>query len=402
MKSLSTIFAVLSLVVTSQAGIVNNDNTTSEDSIAVTLIALDSIGNPASADSFFVAVFDPHGDSIFGESLTESSPRINSAALTVGNVYTYRNAVSELDGSGLPGCYELAMFAKQSSTGLITSTRAQFQIVPWELSALGDSAGQAARLSQSTYTLQDQTLVSLQTMSNYIAILPDTTEITASVWSARQQDHTESGSFGAFLDAPISGVSGTGSGSYVVDLIAVDSGTGLPLPGVAVTVRNLQQTILFGVGTSNNNGATSFALDPDSYSVTATAPGFVFNSRTVEVNAAATDTLYGSRFDPGQPVIPGLCRVWGYLYTLNGLPEEDVVVTASLNTGALRTDGLLVSPFEVVTETDSTGYFQLDLIPSADFDPERAEYDFSITRTDGTILRRRLEVPSLASWRFAW
>jgi hypothetical protein len=62
----------------------------------------------------------------------------------------------------------------------------------------------------------------------------------------------------------------------------------------------------------------------------------------------------------------------------------------------------VISPSPVNTSSDSTGYFYLDLVPSDSLTPTGTKYEFSISRSDGTILRQRLSVPDSTSWRLTW
>ncbi len=64
--------------------IVNNHSVAgkAEDSLCVTFFVTDTVGNFTAADSFYVVVFSPWGDSVFGASYTGSPSEIKVA--TVG------------------------------------------------------------------------------------------------------------------------------------------------------------------------------------------------------------------------------------------------------------------------------------------------------------------------------
>ena len=97
-----------------------------------------------------------------------------------------------------------------------------------------------------------------------------------------------------------------------------------------------------------------------------------------------------------------MCRVYGFLYNISGIPEPQALVTAQLPSGVVRFSSVIVSPFSVSTTTDSNGYFFFDLIPSDSLIPAGTPYEFTISRTDGTILRQRLTVPDTTQWRLTW
>lgn len=182
-----------------------------------------------------------------------------------------------------------------------------------------------------------------------------------------------------------------------------DSAQPGPVGGAIVAVRNLQQTSLLAVGTSDTNGEVDFNLNADSLTVIATAPGYLFNPfDTVVVSGPGSDTLLGYRFNPAAPGTPGLCRVFGFLFNLQGTAEKNASVTAYLPKGVVRSGSSVVSPFAVVTSTDSTGYWQLDLIASPQLNPSNTLYEITVTRLDGTVLRKRVLVPDQSTWEFTW
>ena len=230
----------------------------------------------------------------------------------------------------------------------------------------------------------------------------DSTKVARWVWNTPQTNHGQTGTFGDYLDADISGVS-SGSGVYSVTVVVIDSSSQQPVPHVDLTVRNLEQTSLVAVGCSDGDGLAGFNLDADSFVVIARAAGYLFGGcDTLAVTAAVLDTVCGCAFDPGEPSSPSLCRVYGYLYNLRGEPEADAEVTAWLPAGVARSGAVMVSPLPVASSTDSTGYFHLDLVPSTLLAPAGARYEITVNTSGGTILRRRLEVPDQTAWQFTW
>lgn len=226
----------------------------------------------------------------------------------------------------------------------------------------------------------------------------------ATVWNEPQADHMLTGSFGRYLDAPVSTVSSpSGDGAYPVTLVAVDSGSGGVVPGARLTIRNLDLTALLALGYTGVDGSAAFNLDVGQYVVSSTAPGYLFSAHdTVTVSGAGGDTLAGYRFDPGTPSPPGLCRVYGFIYAVGGQPIEGVTVEAKLIGGAVRHDEIIVSPYTVTATSDSLGYFFLDLIPSSRFTPDDATYQISAAYPAGTVWKKKIHVPDIVSWRLSW
>jgi hypothetical protein len=192
-------------------------------------------------------------------------------------------------------------------------------------------------------------------------------------------------------------------GIYSFTLTVIDSANSQTVSGVKVSVQNLNQTTLAAFGYTDINGIITMNLYPDSFLVNSFAPGYIFNAYdTIVVSADYSDSLFGYNFDPGMPSSPGLCRVYGYLFDINGTALENINISASLPGGVVRYGGSIISPFEITTATDTSGYFTLDLIPSVSLNPTGELYEFTITISDGTILRQRLEVPDLTNWQISW
>jgi hypothetical protein len=229
----------------------------------------------------------------------------------------------------------------------------------------------------------------------------DSSDIARAVWNAPSANHVSPGTFGDYLDADVSAL-GMGSGAYSVIVAVVDTATSQSLAGVAVAVRNLDQTSLLAVSATDLNGFAQFNLASGSYLMVARAPGYLFEPfDTLVVDGGVTDSILARRFDPGEPVSASLCRVHGFLYSVMGEPEAGLTVSACLPKGVTRAGNMIVSPAAVTSTSDSTGYFYLDLIPSDSLAGE-PKYEITVNRTDGTILRKRLSVPAQGSWQIVW
>jgi hypothetical protein len=229
----------------------------------------------------------------------------------------------------------------------------------------------------------------------------DSVDIARAVWNTPGANHQVEGTFGYYLDGNISGI-GTGGGAFAATITSLDTAIDQTVAGVRLAVRNLEQTALLASGATDIDGSVSFNLDAGSYLVSAMAPGYLFAPfDTLVVAGAVLDTVPGYRFDPGTPVSPSLCRIYGYVASVNSGPEVNATVTAYLPKGVTRTNDLIVSPFPVSTQTDSAGYFYLDLIPSESLEGA-PEYEISVNRSDGTILRKRVAVPNTSSWPISW
>lgn len=393
MKHLCIALFVFGLAGGAGAAIVDNSTTgaTAEDSIVFSFFSLDSLGNPTTADSLYILVAGPNGVVAYRDSMAISSARIVSTTIRGTPFYHFKDQVSNLDGGGVAGVYAVSLVTKRDSDGLLTPTRAVFQIISRELSdqlqKIEDSVLVKGGAIDTNFTEQGGN---------------DSTQVARWVWNTPHANHRTDGTFGKYLDAEVSGVSG-GSGAYAYTIQVYDSTTDQVLVGANLTVRNVSQTALLAVGRSDENGRAGFNLDAASYVIAATAPGYLFDVYdTIIVTGAGVDTLYGDQFDPANPGSPTLCRVWGFLYSANGTAEENATVAAYLPGGTTTAGSGIIVPVPVSTQSDSTGYFFLDLVPSDSLGDGGVPYEFTISRRDGTVLHQRLTVPTLASWRLVW
>ena len=175
------------------------------------------------------------------------------------------------------------------------------------------------------------------------------------------------------------------------------------IQGARVNVRSVDQTTLIASGLHTSyDGKLLLALNPDSYWVELNAYGFnqVFDTLIVS-DGGGTDSLFMARFDPGEPPDPGLCRVYGWVYDIAGDSLADIEVTAEIprEYHPVKYDRLIITPFCKSTQTDSTGYWQLDIIPSTEFSREDALYLFTVKNSEGVIYRAKTEVPKCPSWQ---
>ena len=333
----------------------------------------------------------------------------------------------------------------QKNTPLLRNIFSQsFQIVDWELNEIGDSVGltamntselldslsdvsdSVASLSQEIARLHDSlaaipdsmpmpgsdkavlsslTADSVLTDSAHYqggAASLDSAQLAGWIWNTPQNNHIVNGTFGSYLDASISRIS-SGAGVYAITVCAQDSATSSPIPYTSLAIRSLDQASLIAVSQTDASGCAPFSLDADSFVVIARNHGYTFaGCDTIVVTGPDNVTITGYHFDPGTPDSPFLCRVYGHLLAIDGSAIESASIVASLPAGVTRSNQLVISPLKITTTTDSTGYFALDLLPSASLIPDDSEYEITITLPGGTILRRRFEVPNTAAWQLTW
>lgn len=229
-------------------------------------------------------------------------------------------------------------------------------------------------------------------------------EVADGVWDELQNGHAATGSFGSYLDAPVSGAgSPLGSGTYPFTIVAYDSGNGQAVPGVRIYAYDESVSVLLALGATAPDGSVAFNLDAGQYVLSAFAPGYIFAAYdTINVAGAGIDSVYGYRFDPGNPSSPNLCRVYGFIYGVDGRPMEGVTVSAELTGGVVRYNSLIVSPYKQTATSDTAGYFYFDLIPSEDLNPSGTSYLVTASSAYGTILNAQIVVPQSSDWQLDW
>jgi hypothetical protein len=363
--------------------IVNNNGGAgqAEDTLCVSFFVTDTIGNISPADSFYVMIFNPWGDSVYAAAYINTAPEIRVTTVGGRKLYRWMEDVADIDGpSPRSGTYAGIIVAVDTLDG-----------------------PSSARLEQAfTFAFILEPTLAERVKIGDTCTGSDSTKIARAVWNAPHANHLSSGTFGRNLDAQVSGL-GAGAGAYSYSLIVWDSTNHQVIPGVNIALRNANQSALIAVGRTDTQGAARFNIDAAQYTAIAVATGYLFDPlASINVGGSGQDTLYGHPFDPGAPSSPSLCRVYGNLHDLTGLAEVGAVVSASLPSGAVRSGARMVSPFAVTTTTDASGYFFLDLFPSESLVPSGAKYEVTITRKDGTILRQRLRIPSETSWRLEW
>jgi hypothetical protein len=205
-----------------------------------------------------------------------------------------------------------------------------------------------------------------------------------------------------YLKGGVSCCSGSGAKLYTIYVADSTNGGTTLLSGVMVSVYSMSGDLQAGMKT-DSYGKVTYATDLDSLIIILSKFNYHAIPDTIAVTASGyIDTVivyHGTIPTSGSP---DLCRLYGFIYDISGMPDENATVTAWLPAGVSRYDSSIISPFRVETTTDSTGYFYLDLIPNVNLIPDTSKYEITITRTDGTVLRERVIVPDEENWRLTW
>ncbi|HWO56089.1 MAG TPA: hypothetical protein VNN55_00830 [bacterium] len=362
------------------AVILNNAGTAAQDSLAITFQCLDSLGRPvalAAGDSIYLLVFGPSGALCHRDSMAHSNARITAADwedFDRGEAYTFRDAVANLDGAGTNGIYRYVLTV-QDNTGADLETA-------WH----------------GAFTLY--------TTADFTDYLDD--QYFNSNWSDSQRDSvlrslrwSEGNSLARLGDVGL----GAGTKSLVVYLIDT-SGVDDTIPDVLVSLKDAGQSANLAQGRALPPGRIVFAVNAaTAYVAVPALVGYVWPITSLTTTAGASpDTLLilGYNLDPGTPATASLCRVYGWVQDLSSGQIAGAEVRARIAETPLRYQGIIISPYERRTTTDSLGYWYLDLYPSELLTPDATRYEFEIRYTNGAILRRKITVPNTTTWLLTW
>jgi len=195
----------------------------------------------------------------------------------------------------------------------------------------------------------------------------------------------------------------SGGGTEAETLIVISSADSTLIQGVSVVVRTLDQSTVKIDGLSTDqNGSRILELNPDSFFVALTHNNYTQILDTLVVTSGGgTDTLWMARFNPGDPPSPDLCRVYGWVYDITGDPVEKTEITAEITSEyhPLKYNGVIITPFRKSVESDSAGYWYMDLLPNQLLSKTDSQYRFTIEYPSGVIYKTSTAVPDSSSWQ---
>lgn len=126
------------------------------------------------------------------------------------------------------------------------------------------------------------------------------------IWNELKSGHTTSGSFGDYLDIPVSSVAGlAGNGAYTWNIYVVDTGAtpDTVVQQALVFVNNAAQNAIPYQTLTNNNGKAQFQINAGSWIAFTTEPGFLPVLRSFSMSATGTDTIKVTKGYTGRPLL---------------------------------------------------------------------------------------------------
>lgn len=176
------------------------------------------------------------------------------------------------------------------------------------------------------------------------------------------------------LDVAVSTrAAGAGAGLNETTVRVLSAGN--PVIGALVSVMNQANTGVIAHGVTNSQGDFVFYIANGTYNVRiATTPGYAPIAPTqIIVNAdGQTFQINLTAQEPDPPASPLLCRVYGFIYSTDGLPAAGKEIKFTLETtGAAEIifNAAFLDKKVIVTASDATGYFFADVLRSSQVNP---------------------------------
>lgn len=192
----------------------------------------------------------------------------------------------------------------------------------------------------------------------------------------------------------------SGTGQHAI-AITVKTGATTPVHGAKVTVSKSGTIVAWGY--TSQLGQLSFALDPDTYTVNVTGPGFtalVNQSLVVTAPANATYTLTPIAITP--PPTSGLCRIAVSVVKSSAtVPGAEVTADLVDKQSTIRA-GISVLIVDNAT-TDEDGYCELLLPWTSEFTAGTGFYRIRAKASGGNsgFHERYVTIPDLATANYA-
>lgn len=224
---------------------------------------------------------------------------------------------------------------------------------------------------------------------------------TAISWNFSVVDPSDFKYTGAGCETP------TGVNSIVINV--KDEADSSAIDGCLVQIFNYTDETLIWTDYTNSLGEVTLMYDDDSLLVKLYKSRCAFTvPETLWIDGDEDTTYYGSVFDPGVPTDPNLCRVWGYIFNLGGSKDSTYTVMAEIETVPMWFDRVLISPYLKEAQTDSNGYWYVDLYPNSRLTPSGTRYKFEIKdENDNHLLKTgagqywiKSTVPDQQKWEF--
>lgn len=211
---------------------------------------------------------------------------------------------------------------------------------------------------------------------------------------------------GKWMVNNIKGDTAGGTGPDRVRIYAVDTlGTDSAVAKVDIGIYYYAGQMYAAATTGSAGYIDVYTTAPDSYYVQAGKMGYTWTRKLIVVDSNETDSIFGANVVVGVPDSTNMCRVYGYVYALAGVPREGAKIVASLSlTNAVDScAGVGLDAYEQQATTDATGYWYIDLVKTKCIDPA-STYTFKGYYPAGRqiSIKSKVTVPDSSSYKLVW
>lgn len=147
--------------------------------------------------------------------------------------------------------------------------------------------------------------------------------------------------------------------------IHVKDGVGAPVPQAGIAIFDPTNTVFLTQGTADSGGDLVVALDDGTYKLRMHKSLYSFTvPETLTVSGDGTHNYTATAFSAPAPSSPELCVVYGTILDASGVAVADETVSVSVETPT-TSDSNQLSLKQVSTTTNSSGYFEIELVRGA-------------------------------------
>jgi hypothetical protein len=202
---------------------------------------------------------------------------------------------------------------------------------------------------------------------------------------------------------------GGGTASDTLIMYALDtSGTDATVQDVKITILNPSGEVVIAGVYTDPYGKYQIALDPASgYSGILRRAGYIFPSFSFDVSGDDDSVpVPGYNIALQASPDPSLCRVQGYIFVSGGKTGRKITVTFTNDGGVYNSCDATAFINEPVTkQTDATGFFYADLIPSGCLlksSGDSLQWTINASLDGNTIKKKMIYVPQEESYEVVW
>ena len=224
----------------------------------------------------------------------------------------------------------------------------------------------------------DQITDSLEAISDNGLSVTNLGDIADAVWTEPSSGYlSEPTTMGYMVNQ-----GGISQGNNTISILTNDIGTSLPIPDTFVKITDENNILTIAKGYTNSSGIFTTGLDDGDYNVILRKALVEFIvPETLTVSGSGTHTYEGSGFSPSNPSSSGTCVVYGWVIDISGAVVKNAKIKATETIAERFNDSNKIVKVTKTVSSNSSGYFELELLRSSNLSHEGVKYKVNITYT---------------------